>query len=261
MGLDGRFPLTEAARARNSDPDAVFVVAGASRGIGAELCAQLLDRTAGTVVACCREPLRVTDARLVGQKRLRLVQLDVSNAASIASLDERIGCESVDVLINNVGILHDQSHRPERSLADVGGDWLVQSFQVNAVGALLATKALERRLRACTRPSVVVNISARVGSISDNHLGGWYAYRMSKAALNMATRTMAVELKRRGVVVVSLHPGTTDTDLSAPFQKNVDPRKLFDRSFTANQLLTIADGLELTHTGRFFAWDGEEIPY
>jgi NAD(P)-dependent dehydrogenase (short-subunit alcohol dehydrogenase family) len=110
---------------------------------------------------------------------------------------------------------------------------------------------------------VFASISARVGSIGDNRLGGWYAYRGAKAAQNMFTRTLAIEWarSRRNVVCVALHPGTTDTDLSRPFQANVAPDKLFDRGRTVRQLLAVIDRLTPADTGRFYAWDGSEIPW
>lgn len=250
----------DAAR-RNADSAAVFVVTGASGGLGGEICANLVARTAGTVVACCRDPSRISDPRLVGNSRVRVVDLDVGDDASVAALAEKVG-DRVDVCVNVAGVLHSGSQRPERALADVDPAWMRTSYQVNAMGALLVTQALAPALRANDRPkSIVASLSARVGSISDNRLGGWYSYRMSKAALNMATKTMALELKRQGTIVVALHPGTVDTPLSEPFQRNVDPKRLFTRDFSASSLLTIIDGLEQTHTGGFFAWDGEPIPF
>jgi NAD(P)-dependent dehydrogenase (short-subunit alcohol dehydrogenase family) len=109
--------------------------------------------------------------------------------------------------------------------------------------------------------SKIVNISARVGSITDNSLGGWYSYRMSKAALNMFTKTLSVEVKRHGCVVLSLHPGTTDTDLSLPFQKNVVPGKLFPVEYSVNKMLDVIWNSGLDDTGKVFAYDGSEIPY
>lgn len=238
------------------DPDAVHVVTGASRGIGAEFCRQLLARTAGTVVACCRTRNR----ELEEHSRLRVVDgIDVTDEASLARLSSSL--DRVDCLINNVGVLHENHNSPERSLSQIDPEWMDYSYRVNAMGAVLTTKALAKQLSMEERETVVANLSARVGSLTDNRLGGWYSYRMSKAALNMATRTMAVELKRRRVLCVSLHPGTADTGLSLPFQKNVKPDMLFDASFSANQLLDIIDGLTPELSGGFFAWDGSKIEF
>ncbi len=104
-------------------------------------------------------------------------------------------------------------------------------------------------------------LSARVGSISDNRLGGWYGYRASKAALNMMIRNLAIEWSRKNdrSIIVALHPGTVDTGLSVPFQGNVPPGKLFDPGRAARQLLAVLDALKPADSGKIFAWDGAEI--
>ncbi len=111
--------------------------------------------------------------------------------------------------------------------------------------------------------SIFASISAKVGSIEDNRLGGWYGYRASKAALNMFLKTIAIEYSRRcpKTIVVALHPGTTDTRLSQPFQKNVPPEKLFPVSKTVNLLLEVLAGLKLADSGEFFSWDGSRLPW
>jgi len=105
-------------------------------------------------------------------------------------------------------------------------------------------------------PAIITNLSARVGSISDNNLGGWYSYRASKAALNQATRCMALELKRKHVWTVALHPGTTQTDLSLPFSKNVQEGRMFPVDFTVERLLSVVECTEEEHSGVFFDWAG-----
>ena len=111
--------------------------------------------------------------------------------------------------------------------------------------------------------NLFTTISAKIGSISDNHLGGWYGYRASKAALNMLMRTVAIEYRRKSphTIVVTLHPGTTDTRLSQPFQRNVPPEKLFSVSRTTTQLLAVLDQLDSDDTGQFFSWDGTRLPW
>lgn len=110
-------------------------------------------------------------------------------------------------------------------------------------------------------PSVLATLSARVGSISDNALGGWLSYRASKAGQNQAIKTISIELARRGVICVALHPGTVATDLSAPFRKNVKPEKLFAVDDAAAWLLDVVDSLEAEDTGGFFAYDRKPIPF
>ena len=133
-----------------------------------------------------------------------------------------------------------------------------ETLAVNAIGPVLVTQALRPMLG---KGSVVANLSARVGSIGDNRLGGWWSYRMSKAALNMATRNTALELGRRGVTAVSLHPGTTATDLSAPFSRNVKPEKLFTTEYSTGAMLDVLDSLTPEDSGRFFAYDGSRIEF
>ena len=110
-------------------------------------------------------------------------------------------------------------------------------------------------------PTVVVNLSARVGSISDNQLGGWYTYRSSKSALNQMTRTMAHELKRQGSHIIALHPGTTNTDLSKQFQKNVQDRRLFPVEFTVEKLLDVVESVTEENNGGFYDWAGKALPF
>ena len=256
------FPATADATARNADPDAVFVVTGASGGIGSTIVEQLHERTAGTVYACCRDPSKVSSL-----DRVRPVPLDVRDDASIAALPDTVG-DRVDALWNVGGVLHEGDRGPERSLDAVDREWLLKSVDVNCGGPILVTKALRKALNAGRRgganarpASVVANLSARVGSISDNGLGGWYSYRLSKAALNQATVTCARELRRQRTICVALHPGTTDTGLSKPFQARVAPEKLFPVEFTASQLLDIVDGLDVDDTGRFIDWAGIDVEY
>jgi NAD(P)-dependent dehydrogenase (short-subunit alcohol dehydrogenase family) len=116
-------------------------------------------------------------------------------------------------------------------------------------------------MRVRRAQAIVANLSARVGSVSDNRLGGWWSYRMSKAALNMATVNMALELRRRDVYAVSLHPGTTDTGLSVPFQQNVKPEKLFTTEYSTGAMLDVLDKLTPEDTGGFFAFDGSKIEF
>lgn len=189
----------------------------------------------------------------------------MEDQSSIESLASTIAqtYQRVDALFNVAGILGDgkTTPGPERSLANIDRDWMEKTFAVNVVGPTMLIKVLSPLMRSTGRrsvkmstttsvrgtehtnsvdielptgrpPTVIVNLSARVGSISDNQLGGWYTYRLSKAALNQATRTMGHELMRQGTWIVALHPGTTDTDLSKPFQGNVREGRLFPVEFT-----------------------------
>jgi NAD(P)-dependent dehydrogenase (short-subunit alcohol dehydrogenase family) len=153
-------------------------------------------------------------------------------------------------------------HAPEKSMRALSLAGLTDAFAVNAAGpALVAKHFLPLTPRA--EPSLFAAISARVGSIGDNHLGGWYAYRASKAALNMLIRTIAIEHRRTRPLglCVALHPGTVDTTLSAPFQAAVPQGKLFSPERSARALAKVMDGLGPADNGGFFAWDGTPIPW
>lgn len=245
------------------------LVTGASRGIGLELVRQLLAASGfDRVYAGCRQPALATQlAALASQQpRLRIVTLDVADEAQVEAAARQVAAETdrLHLVVNAAGVLHDAAAgmAPEKRLADVRADTLAASFAVNAFGPLLVARHFERLLAHRER-AVFASISARVGSIGDNRLGGWYAYRGAKAAQNMFTKTLSVEWARtrRNVVCVALHPGTTDTDLSRPFQANVPPEKLFTVERTVHQLLEVIDHLGPADTGCFFAWDGSEIPW
>jgi len=245
------------------------LVQGASRGIGLEFVRQLLGQPAvGRVFAGCRTPDRADElaALAADDHRLQVLPLDAGDEASIARAAAMVASvtDRLHLVVNCAGILHGgpASLAPEKRLADVQPEGLAASFAVNAFGPLLVAKHFERLLAHRER-AVFASISARVGSIGDNRLGGWYAYRGAKAAQNMFTRTLAIEWarSRRNVVCVALHPGTTDTDLSRPFQGNVPADRLFSPERTVRQLLGVIDHLTPADSGRFYAWDGSEIPW
>jgi len=253
------------------NPGARFaLIQGASRGIGLEMTKQLLEK-GYLVMATCRDPEGSTRLSELSQRfpdELVVSRLDVTDDESIASTAARVESEfggTLDLLVNSAGILQDEQNRPERQLTAINRDWMMQSFDVNSIGPTLVVAAMQEYLKrkkgSERKRAVIANISARVGSIEDNKMGGWYSYRMSKAALNMATRCMALELKRHGVCAISLHPGTVATDFTRDYRKNVKPEKLFPVDRAASQLLEIMENVELKDTGRFYAWDKENLPF
>lgn len=165
-------------------------------------------------------------------------------------------------VINCVGLLHDGNLQPEKSLRHLNGENLRRYFGVNSIGPVLLAKHLLPFLRH-GEPSLFASFSAKVGSIGDNTLGGWYGYRASKAALNMFLRTTAIEYQRVApqVVVVLLHPGTTATALSRPFHKNVPAEKLFAVDRTVAQLIQVMASLTPADSGSFLSWDGSRLPW
>ncbi|MEM8547280.1 MAG: SDR family oxidoreductase, partial [Pseudomonadota bacterium] len=211
-------------------PRAVFV-AGAARGIGLGFVEALLARPdTAHVYAAARTASRsegLATLQNVHPERLICIDLDITDEDSLAAAANTVAGRvdrddgALDWIINTVGMLHNGELQPERRLADVTAGNILASFEVNSVGPVLLAKHLAPLLPR-RAPGVLATLSARVGSIADNRLGGWYSYRAAKAAQNMLTRTLAIELKRRhrSIRCVALHPGTVITDLSAPFRGN-----------------------------------------
>ncbi|KQM85954.1 hypothetical protein ASE67_08700 [Sphingomonas sp. Leaf23] len=230
------------------------LIIGANGGIGAALLAALASSGQYTrVIAAAR---RAPDTLPPGVDYL---PVDLADPASIGSAAARIDAPLTRVIVAT-GILHDATSGPERRLADLDAERLAHLFAINTIGPALALKHFAPLL-AKDAPSAIACVSARVGSISDNRLGGWYGYRASKAALNQIVRTAAIELARshRQAVCVALHPGTVDTGLSKPFQRGVPAEKLFTPAYSAERMLAVLDGLTPEQSGRIFAWDGAEI--
>ena len=273
------------------------MIQGASRGIGLEMVRQLLEvpdanmpgrprAAGGHVVATCRDPANASglDELLSRHSdRLTVVRLDVESTRTIVDAAETVRRElgRVDVLCQTSAVLHadapELEMRPETSIARLDETAALKAYRVNALGPTLVAKHFAGLLTEGTRlgaPSdgdaetdgataVVANLSARVSSVGDNALGGWHSYRASKTALNQLTKNCAIEFarKRHPITFLLLHPGTVDTDLSEPFKKNVPAEKLFTVERAAKQLLNIVGAKTQKDTGKFFAWDGTEVPW
>lgn len=223
-------------------------VIGASGGIGQAIAA-LLERE-GTLVH--RLSRSAPDGHLA---------LDVISEGSVAAAAEILQADGpLDLVIVATGYLHQGGRGPEKDWRQLDPEKLSRSFAINATGPALVAKHF-LPLLSDDRHAAFAALSARVGSISDNRLGGWYSYRASKAALNMLIRTLAVELARKKpqALCVALHPGTVDTDLSEPFQRNVPEGKLFTAKYSATRLLDVLAALTPSQSGRCFAFDGSEI--
>jgi NAD(P)-dependent dehydrogenase (short-subunit alcohol dehydrogenase family) len=237
------------------------LVIGAGQGIGLEFVRQFLasNRT-DLVYATYRRPdcelLKIDDPRLC------CLPLDVKSEEQIAQAVKALQANDLRYVINCVGLLHDGEMQPEKSLRQIDTEQMLRYFQVNSVSAVLWAKHLQPLLKKSDQ-AVFASISAKVGSIGDNQLGGWYGYRASKTALNMLMRNVSIEYRRTcpQVIVVVLHPGTTDTKLSQPFQRNVPSEKLFSVERTVGQLLVVIDKLSIQDSGEFFNWDGQKLPW
>ena len=227
--------------------DGVAVVFGAGGGIG------------GALVAALAGDRRF--AAVIGLGRGSAPRFDLLDEASIAEAVRAVAARgAIRLAIDATGFLHDEAQMPEKSLRELDAGRLARSFALNAIGPALLMKhllpALPREGRA-----VFATLSARVGSIGDNRLGGWYGYRASKAALNQFVRTAAVELARRSpaAICVALHPGTVATGLSAPFAAaGLDVQA---PEVAAARLLAVIDRLTPAESGGFFDHRGEAVPW
>lgn len=216
------------------------IVTGSGRGIGLALCRELVARGA-SVLAACRSKSAALSAL-----RVEVVEgVDVASADGARALARAVGERKIDLLINNAGIL------AEESLAELDFDSIERQFTVNALGPLRVTEALLPRL---ARGAKIGLITSRMGSIEDNGSGGYYGYRMSKAALNAAGKSLAIDLKPRGVAVALLHPGFVRTEMTA-MHGSVAPEE------AARGLLARLDDLTLAESGGFWHMNGERLPW
>ncbi len=229
---------------------------GATGGIGAALVDLLLQEPCfATIYALSRAPLKVPQT-----DRLRHVQIDITEESSISAAAAQLS-DPVRLVIVATGALSGGAiGQPEKTYRALDANALLESYRVNTIGPALVAKHMLPRLPPRGR-SVFAAISARVGSIGDNRAGGWHSYRASKAALNMILRNLAIEVSRRtpDTLCVGLHPGTVDTGLSQPFQRNVAEGKLFTPQQSAVYLLDVIDRLHPEDSGHVFAWDAARI--
>ncbi|WP_223786712.1 SDR family oxidoreductase [Marinicella meishanensis] len=217
-----------------------YLVTGANRGIGLELCQQL--KAAGhAVIAVCRQSSPELDALGVRV----LADCDVSDPAAVKQLAERLGDTSIDVLINNAGVLS------RNALGEIDYDTVLHQYRVNAMGPLLVTETLLPNLHAGSKVAI---ITSRMGSVADNDSGGHYGYRMSKAAVNMAGASLAIDLKDRGIAVGLLHPGYVKTNMTGH-------NGFVDTRHSAQGLLQRIAQLRMENSGQFWHAEGEQLPW
>jgi len=246
----------------------VRMVVGGNRGIGLALVeAQLAMADVNRVIATYRpgsETRKITSLERTHGNRLLLQPLDVTDEESIGQFTQFVADQTagIDLTICATGLLHDDTVKPEKSLVQCDAVSLKRLFEVNSIGPLMVARALlpvYQRKRRFTFAA----LSAMVGSIEDNRLGGWYGYRASKAALNQFIKTLSNECRFKfpRASIVAVHPGTTDTRLSRPFQRNIDGGRLYSVDQTAKRILGVLESLEVDQTGMFLNWDGSTIPW
>lgn len=238
-----------------------IAVIGASSEIGKSLIDQLLQQDNTDVVyAVSRKP----QPGHLSAEKLTWIQLSGDWSDAIDTLAESWHSAGVqlDEVWSMVGWLHDEEAQPERRLESLNENQLLDYFRVNAVYPTLLLKSFKPLLPS-KRSARVIQLGAKVGSIEDNKLGGWYGYRASKAALNMLWRTAAIEFRRthKQLVLGVIHPGTTDSPLSKPFQKRIPKGKLYTPEQTAQRMLNVGRNLKPAQSGEFWFWDGKRLPW
>lgn len=234
-------------------------IIGASGGIGGAML-QLLsdDSRVANIHAFARSPIDASLPKVTAGAIDLNDEDSISTAAKLAGQDD-----ALDLVIVTSGILwKGENLRPEKSMRELDMDGLVQLFAVNAAGPALVAKHFLPALRKNSK-TLFASLSARVGSIGDNRLGGWYSYRASKAALNMLLKTFSIEHARQwpDSVIAGLHPGTVDTALSQPYTSRTPKDALFSPETSARHLLKVIDQLCPEDSGGVFAWDGSRIQY
>ena len=240
--------------------DLNVIVFGASGGIGNALTQNLAKNpTINSIFAISRSLKKYSNPKI------QSLQADIDNENDIVRVTNSIQSvvSELHIVLVATGILQvgDQI-KPEKSWRALNSDTMEKVFRINAIGpSILAKHFLP--LLSRDKKAVFAALSARVGSIDDNRLGGWYAYRASKAALNMLIKTLSIELARHSpyALCVGLHPGTVDTSLSKPFQGSVSHAGLFSAELSASHLLNVLNSLKFEHSGQVFAWDGKPIPF
>lgn len=232
----------------------MYLIFGAGGGLGLALAQHALER-GDSVIAVSRS---AQPKAFTGQ----WIQVQGYEPEHLKPVLDAIEGQTLAGVVSALGILHTNNFMPEKRLEDLSAEALEQTYYVNAILPMLLLQALKSNLPTKS-PCVWVQLSAKVGSITDNYLGGWYSYRASKAALNMLLKTAAIELKRthKQLTIAAIHPGTTDTELSKPFQQRLPADKLYTPELSAERIWQVIANLEPEQSGQLFHWDGKQLPY
>jgi NAD(P)-dependent dehydrogenase (short-subunit alcohol dehydrogenase family) len=232
----------------------MIVIFGAGGGLGQALVSYYLKAGAQVLAVSRQAPATNSDAHWV--------HVAGYEAEYLQPLAERLQQQQITGVISTLGVLYDDHFMPEKRLDEVDVEHMLRSYHVNAVLPISLLQWMKPYL-PIKQPCFWVQLSAKVGSISDNQLGGWYSYRASKAALNMLLKTAAIELARshKLFTVAAIHPGTTDTQLSKPFQGRLSADKLYSPALSAERIAQVIERLEPTVSGGLWHWDGTRIAY
>lgn len=261
----GRYMITKDVF--NIENIKIAIIFGGGRGIGLALTQKLLNSYPDLkVFSTYRAERRATELLDLAKdypQRLKVIQLDPLNEEDLGRFSKffRDSETDIDLIINSIGFLGNQEIKPEKCLDDINCKNLLEYYAVNSIVAPLIAKHFytffSKKMLSC-----FINLSAKVGSIEDNKMGGWYGYRSSKSAQNMMIKNISLELTRKKIrnIIISLHPGTTITDLSKPYIKNTN-YNLHMPLDTALNIINIINSLEISQSGNFLSWDGSIIPW
>ena len=229
-----------------------IAIFGANGSIGQALCAHYQKQS--DVYAFTRNDFDIDESGLVK------ILLDDFNEDSVFQAANKFDSDFFDKIIVSIGILHNEDFMPEKRIEEISSDQFLETVRINTLIPTLIARSFYKKLKKNDK-STLAFLSARVGSITDNRSGGWYSYRASKAALNMVIKNLSIELRRynKELVVIGLHPGTVDSRLSQPFQKNLEDSKIFSADFSVLKLSSVIDSLDIDDSGKCIAWDGEDI--
>ena len=233
--------------------EGLALVVGAG-GIGRQIAEDLASKENNLEVILC------------GRKNLfkNFWELDIENENSLKDFKEKISKSQLNLrlVLNATGRLHSEKLNPEKRLQHINKENLIESFSINAFAPILLAKTIEEFINKELEFNFA-SISARVGSITDNKTGGWYAYRAAKSAQNQLFKSLSIEWARKypKAIITLLHPGTVNTNLSKPFHKYVPKDKLFSPQKTSSYLIDILRQQKPIDSGKFIAWDGKEIPW
>lgn len=233
-----------------------ILIVGGSGGIGLSLVRCFLDNYPNAEVKATFN----SNCPTYKHERLAWIKLNIKNELEIEALANETG--SVDILINAVGLLHSPEHKPEKSIRQLDSDFFNENIAINTLSSILLAKHFMKSLQSENNTYFVI-LSAKIGSIDDNRLGGWLSYRTSKAALNMAIKTVGIEWKHKvpNCCIILFHPGTTDTNLSKPFQSRLPKGQLHSADVTSEALLEIIKKSEPSESAKFISFDGSIISW
>jgi NAD(P)-dependent dehydrogenase (short-subunit alcohol dehydrogenase family) len=239
---------------KNKFQKAKVLVVGATGGIGSAFVEKIKQLDNNNVVI---EVVRK-------KQHNHQIEVDMLDEQSMTQCAQEIHNQhgSIDIILNTVGLLHSDDVMPERALKEITQDFLQKTFEANTFIPFMVSKYFIPLLSK-ENTSLIAFMSARIGSISDNNLGGWYSYRASKAALNMLIKTLSIELsyKNKNAICIGLHPGTVKTNLSDPFSEKIKAYKVFSKEESIDYLVNQINRVDQTFSGKLIDWKGDIIPY